>query len=204
MEAERRPAPRRPPPLPGDGDAAQPPTLPPADERQTNSRIESNLAVEFARASQKGPHLAPRIGAARLSRRVLILFSGPYARPDGLVAFLQRLGLEVVPVDNDSSGGDKTHDLLRNEFYSDLLRRAQRGEFLVIWAALPCSTFSICRFLPTRTPGGGPPIIRRRQEGQVIGARDCPQKNRRELKIATEMRRPAPSRSFCASRPRRS
>ena len=58
--------------------------------------------MEFARASQKGPHLAPRIGAARLSRRVLILFSGPYARPDGLVAFLQRLGLEVVPVDNDS------------------------------------------------------------------------------------------------------
>ena len=138
--------PEDPPPLPGDGDAAQPPTLPPADEAHTNhSRIESNLAVEFARASQKGPHLAPRIGAARLSRRVLILFSGPYARPDGLVAFLQRLGLEVVPVDNDSSGGDKAHDLLRNDFYSDLPRRAQRGEFLVIWAAPPCSTFSICR-----------------------------------------------------------
>ena len=107
--------PEDPPPLPGDGDAAQPPTLLPADEGHTNqSRIESNLAVEFARASQKGPHLAPRIGAARLSRRVLIHFSGPYTRPDGLVAFLQRLGLEVVPVDNDSSGGDKAHDLLRN------------------------------------------------------------------------------------------
>ena len=57
--------PEDPPPLPGDGDAAQPPTLPPADERQTRSRVESNLAVEFARASQKGPPLAPRIGAAR-------------------------------------------------------------------------------------------------------------------------------------------
>ena len=66
--------------------------------------------MEFARASQKGPHLAPRIGAARLSRWVLILFSGPYTRPDGLVAFLQRLGLEAVPVDNDSSGGDQAHD----------------------------------------------------------------------------------------------
>ena len=137
-----------PPPLPGDGDAAQPPTLPPADEGHTNpSRIESNLAVEFARDSQKWPHLVPRIGAARLSRRVLILFSGPYARPDGLVAlaYLQRLGLEVVPVDNDSSGGDKAHDLLRNDLYSDLLRGAQRGEFLAIWAAPPGSTFSICR-----------------------------------------------------------
>ena len=61
--------------------------------------------MEFARASQKWPHLVPRIGAARLSRRVLILFSGPYTRPDGLVAILQRLGLEVVPVD-DSNGGD--------------------------------------------------------------------------------------------------
>ena len=129
----------------------------------------------------------PRIGAARLSRRILVLFSGPYARPGGLVAFLQRLGLEVVPVDNDSGGGDKAHDLLRNDFYSDLLRRAQRGEFLATWAAPPCSTFSICRFLPTRTPGGGPPIIRRRQEGQVTGARDCPRKNQRELKISNEL-----------------
>ena len=181
-----------PPPLPGDGDAAQPPTLPPADEGHTNpSRIESNLAVEFARDSQKWPHLVPRIGAARLSRRVLILFSGPYARPDGLVAlaYLQRLGLEVVPVDNDSSGGDKAHDLLRNDLYSDLLRGAQRGEFLAIWAAPPGSTFSICRlkFLPTRTPGGGPPIIRRREEGQVTGTRGCPQKNRRELKVSNEL-----------------
>ena len=110
--------PEDPPPLPGDGDAAQPPTLLPADEGQANhSRVESNLAVEFARASQKGPHLAPHIGAARLSRRVLILFSGPYTRPDGLVAFLQRLGLEVLPVDNDSSGGNnKARDLLRNDF----------------------------------------------------------------------------------------
>ena len=31
--------PEDPPPLPGDGDAAQPPTLPPADERQTRSRV---------------------------------------------------------------------------------------------------------------------------------------------------------------------
>ena len=58
----------------------------------------------------------------------------------------------------------------------------------MIWAAPHCSTFSICRFLATRTPGGGPPIIRRRQEGQVTGARDVPQKNRiRELKISNEL-----------------
>ena len=67
--------------------------------------------MEFARASPKGPHTP---GAARLSRRVLILFLGPYARLDGLVAFLQRLGLEVVPVDNDSNGGDRAHGILNN------------------------------------------------------------------------------------------
>jgi len=174
--------------LPCDGDPQQPPTLPPDDEQRINpAKIESNLAAEFARASHKGPALAPRIGAARFSCRVLILFSGPYARPDGLVAFLQRLGLEVVPVDNDPNGGDRTHDILDNEFYSSLLRRSQRGEFIAIWAAPPCSSFSICRFLPTRTPGGGPPIVRRRQEGQVTGARDIPPKNKREVKISNEI-----------------
>ena len=69
----------------------------------------SQISQQFARASHKGPALAPRIGAARFSRRVLILFSGPYARPDGLVAFLQRLALEVVPVDNDPNGGVTGH-----------------------------------------------------------------------------------------------
>ena len=101
--------------MPCDGDPQQPPTLPPDDEQRINpAKIESNLAAEFARASHKGPALAPRIGAARFSRRVLVLFSGPYARPDGLVAFLQRLGLEVVPVDNDPNGGDRAHGILNN------------------------------------------------------------------------------------------
>ena len=171
--------PEDPPPLPYDGDPQQPPTLPPGDEQRINpAKIESNLAAEFARASHKGPALAPRIGAARFSRRVLILFSGPYARPDGLVTFLQRLGLEVVPVDNDPNEGDSSHDILNNEFYSNLLRRSQRANSsLAIWEAPPCSPFSSCRFLPSRTPGGGPLIVRRRQEGQVTGARDCPPKN---------------------------
>ena len=138
----------------------------------------SQISQQFARASHKGPALAPRIGAARFSRRVLILFSGPYARPDGLVTFLQRLGLEVVPVDNDPNEGDTSHDILNNEFYSNLLRRSQRANSsLAIWEAPPCSPFSSCRFLPSRTPGGGPLIVRRRQEGQVTGARDCPPKN---------------------------
>ena len=93
-----------------------------------------------------------------MSRRVLLLFSGAYTRPDGLVAYLQRHGLEVVPVDNDPALGDKSHDVLIDTLYSDLLRRAQRGEFLAVWAAPPCSTFSVARF---RRIAGGPPVVQR-------------------------------------------
>jgi hypothetical protein len=54
--------------------------------------------------------------------------------------------MEVVPVDDNPTLGDKSHDVLINTFYSDLLRCAQRGEFLAVWAAPPCSTFSVARF----------------------------------------------------------
>ena len=85
------------------------------------------MATEFLRAARPAPTLATKIGVARMSRRVLLLFSGAYTRPDGLVAYLQRHELEVVPVDNDPALGDKSHDVLIDTFYSDLLRRAQRG-----------------------------------------------------------------------------
>ena len=38
---------------------------------------------------------------ARASRKVLLLFSGPKRRPDGLAAFLARFGFDVVMVDAD-------------------------------------------------------------------------------------------------------
>ena len=80
--------------------------------------------MEFARASYKGPRLAPCIGAARLAPCPNTLFGPLCAAYSGLVAFLQRLGLEVVPVDNDPNGGDRTHDILCNEFCSNLLHRS--------------------------------------------------------------------------------
>ena len=48
--------------------------------------------------------------AARESRRVLVLFSGAYARPDGLGTFLTKNGFDVTLVDNDAhdGGGDNT------------------------------------------------------------------------------------------------
>ena len=49
--------------------------------------------------------------AARRSRRVLVLFSGPCNRPDGLASFLTQLGLEPVLVDSDpQQGGGEEHN----------------------------------------------------------------------------------------------
>jgi hypothetical protein len=164
-----------------DGDADQPPTLPPSDGAEPHRNATNVLATEFLRAARPTPILAPKIGAACMSRRVLLLFSGAYTRPDGLVAYLQRDDIEVVPVDNDPMLGDKSHDVLIDAFYSDLLRRAQRGEFLAVW---PCSTFSVARF---RRMAGGPPVVRRRQPDQIAQALDCPQKNRSEVRESNEL-----------------
>ena len=132
---------------------------------------------------------SPNAGSARLSRRVLVLFSGPYSRPDGLIAFLQRLGLHVSALDNDASnGGNTAHDLLDNSVFESTLRRAQRGEFLAVFAAPPCSTFSISRFIRSDdSADGGPPIIRRRTHNQVTGISNCPQAHKRELKRSNEL-----------------
>ena len=82
--------------------------------------------------------LGKRHGTGRLSRTVLVLFSGDYNREDGLIAFLRRLGLRVIALDNDATnGGNAAHDLLRDEVFEHLLHLASRGEFLGIFAAPP-------------------------------------------------------------------
>ena len=131
----------------------------------TNSGSTLPRSSQISRQSLLAPHtkvlplrLASAPHGARFSRRALILFSGPYARPDGLVAFLQRLGLEVVPVDNDPNGGDRTHDILDNEFYSSLLRRSIAkgrvhrhlgGSTLLIILDLSLPTYEDTRWRPT-------------------------------------------------------
>ena len=63
---------------------------------------------------------------------------GANARDDGLIAFLRRLGLRVIALDNDATnGGNAAHDLLRDEVFEHLLHLASRGEFLGIFAAPP-------------------------------------------------------------------
>jgi hypothetical protein len=55
-----------------------------------------------------GAHGAPS-PRERLRKRVLIMFSGPLGRPDGLAAELCKLGFEVVEIDK-LAGGDQ-HDI---------------------------------------------------------------------------------------------
>jgi hypothetical protein len=117
----------------------------------------------------------------------LLLISSAYTRPDGLVAYLQRHDIEVVPVDNDPVLGNKAHDIRIDSFYSDLLFRAQRGEFLAVGAAPPCSIFSIARFQRVAPEaGGGPPVVRCLSAGQVSGSHNSPAKNRSEVRKSNE------------------
>ena len=148
-------------PVRGDGDSAQPPTLPIVPDDHLPTGTLGSLAAEFDRVLRRNEPAMPKAHAARLSKRVLVLFSGPYARPDGLVAELLRRGLSVTAVDSDAArGGDKRHDILLDECYESLLRRVQRGEFVAIFAAPPCSTFSVSRLIrsPTAKDGGPPPV----------------------------------------------
>ena len=106
-----------------------------------------------------------------LSIKILLLFSGAYHRPDGLAQFARRLGLEVDLFDSDPNSGDgDAADITKDAVYDKLRERIVRGEYAVIIAAPPCSTFSISRFFKSATsPDGGPPPVRTRIE--IMGCR---------------------------------
>eukprot|EP00966_Prymnesium_polylepis_P248538 5746502-Prymnesium_polylepis.1 len=69
---------------------------------------------------------------------------------------MQQRGITVVQVDNrhDDGGGDD-HDLLNDDFFTYLLEHVRSGHFDAVFAAPPCSTYSVARFF--ETDSGGPP-----------------------------------------------
>ena len=150
-------------------------------KEQTKTTPPSSVPEAFARATKEAA------ARANDSMRVLLLFSGPYHRPDGLAQFLRQLGLEVEMLDNDArTGGGNTADLLRDEVYEPLRERVARGEFAVIVAAPPCSTFSISRFFesPDSKDGGPPPV---RNRSNIEGLRFVPTSHRPELERANNI-----------------
>ena len=126
-------------------------------------------------------------------KRVLLLFSGPYARVDGLGALLTMKGFEVIAVDSDpTTGGGASHDVQDDSFFNPLLARVAKGDFFCVVAAPPCSTFSVCRFMnDSVVPDGpgvvgrGPPIVRSRAHPH--GVPEVPHEHRRELALANSL-----------------
>eukprot|EP00965_Chrysotila_dentata_P166994 5514383-Pleurochrysis_carterae.AAC.1 len=73
----------------------QPPGLPSAPTPDVTAR-KSNQALVRVPDSPKPAHA---------SRTVLLLFSGPYQRPDGISSFLKQSGLEVEMIDSHPEHG---------------------------------------------------------------------------------------------------
>ena len=73
-------------------------------------------------------------------------------------------------VDSDERhGGNAAHNILKDEFYTQLLQRTKSGEFLAIVAAPPCSTFSVARHFKSSDPTKpGPPPVRNRENPRGI------------------------------------
>ena len=124
--------------------------------------------------------------------RFLSLFSGPYARADGLSAHLKRAGWESVEqIDNDGEhGGGWAHDLLNDATFSRLLARLSAGEYDALMIAFPCSTFAVTRlFDATDGDGGdrGPPIIRDYDHPDGLPEDEVDPKHRRELRESNKL-----------------
>jgi hypothetical protein len=104
-----------------------------------------------------------------------------------LEQFARRLGLEVDLFDSDpNSGGGDSADITKDEVYELLRERITRGDYALIIAAPPCSTFSISRFFKSiSSPDGGHPPVRTRTE--IMGCRFLPSKHRAELERANDV-----------------
>ena len=125
-----------------------------------------------------------------LPRRVLVLFSGPYARPDGLTAFLRGKGIEVDQYDCDAKhGGGDDANILNDAFFTSLFNLLRNGHYAAVFTAPPCSTYSVARHFPANRPGRdrGPPVVRKRKE--ILGIKEVPAQHRRELRRANEITR---------------
>ena len=99
------------------------------------------------------------------SKKILLLFGGPKSRPTGLDTFLIQMGFEVELFDILDGESDISDDAI----YQQLHDRITAGEFFAIFAAPPCSTVSVSRFIVSPTASdGGAPIVRNRQNRMVM------------------------------------
>ena len=91
---------------------------------------------------------------------MLIVFSGPLGRPDGLGAELRSLGYEVVEVDR--ADGVDAHDIRSEVVFARLLAEVRSGAYCAVFLGVPCSTYSVARIQSDGFPDDGPPQVRDR------------------------------------------
>ena len=88
--------------------------------------------------------VAPRpAAAARRSRRLLYLFSGPPRRRDGVAALAAATGFDTDEVDLLS--GDATHDMSEAANRARVLQQVRDGRYAAVLIATPCKSFSVAR-----------------------------------------------------------
>ena len=173
-----------------------PAAAPPADPENISAGGVRDDAERPAPAPQRAGSLPEAYASATRatpftrsfqSIKILLLFSGTYHRPDGLAQFARRLGLEVDLFDSDPNvGGGDSADITKEAVYERLRERIVQGDYALIIAAPPCSTFSISRFFRSTTSSdGGPPPVRTRIE--IAGCRFLPTKHRAELNRANDV-----------------
>ena len=79
-------------------------------------------------------------------------------------------------------GGNSSHDLLHDRFYSKLLSKVKAGEYCAVFAAPPCSTFSISRFFAkAKAPS---PV---RDRSNILGLPGLGHRQREELDTANKL-----------------
>ena len=152
------------------------------DLRKQNSR---QLGALYTSTAYNGQATTVVPLGKNKSELVLNLFSGPYHRPDGLTAALKQRGYQVEEIDHLDRAGGPDHDILKDSFYAKLLRKAKNNEYRAVYAAPPCSTFSVSRFHDYKGPDPldrGPPVIRTREH--ILGLPDVPARHENELRNA--------------------
>ena len=151
-------------------------------KRQMNALANTTELDALQASAPKGPT------GQNESLLVLNLFSGPYERTDGLTAALKERGYLTQEFDNASSAGGPAHDILKDSFFQHLLTNARQKKYRAIYAAPPCSTFSVSRFndYEGKDPlDRGPPVIRTREH--VMGIPNIPPNHKNELNMANQL-----------------
>ena len=89
--------------MPANNNGAQPPGVPVAANDDASPPPPPGEPATANSLAALSPDAFP--ATRNTSRRALILFSGPYARPDGVAAFLRARGIEADQVDSHAVDG---------------------------------------------------------------------------------------------------